>query len=426
MVRSTRRYALVGLALAGLIVISGVAAAKSPKPKPGTRLVNVPNAELFAAAVQPDGRIVAVGDNAGKPIRLKVIRLNPNGSIDRSFNGGRPVLGPNGSTAHAVAIQADGKIVVAGSSTDPKGIAPSGVLVERLNSRGGVDRSFGAGGRATALPGQARGLANGVAVTRKGQIVVGGSATGAHGFPRSVFVRFTAKGKLDRGFGKAGIALIDNGAYSVANAIGIQPSGAIVYAGSERNDLRSTLFLAGRLNPNGTPRGAALKQQFANRASFSAANGLALQPGGKVIVAGAAADFNRGAVALVVRLNGAGRLDGSFGSGGVVRLSAAQIRSECCGENRLPGANAISISKGRIVAGGSYDTAGRERLALWGLRPNGSIDHSFGQNGRVIGKLAGADTLVQGMTSQLGGGVAADGVTVVPFKHNNGFVDLQR
>jgi uncharacterized delta-60 repeat protein len=429
MVRLTVRHVLAAVALGALIASSGMAVAKrghrKPTPTSGTtRLVNVPNARLVATAVQQDGRIVAVGDNAGKPVRLLVIRLNKNGNVDRSFNGGRPVLGPVGSVAHAVVIQPDGKIVVAGSSTDTTGITPSGILVERLKAKGGLDRSFGAGGRASVLPGAARGEANGVALTRTGQIVVGGSTTGAHGFPESVFARFTSRGAMDRSFGKGGIALIDNGAYSVANAIGIQPSGTIIYAGSERNDLRSTLFLAGRLSPSGTPRGSALKQQFAHQAVFSSAFALALQSGGKVLVAGVAADSVKGSVALVVRLNGTGRPDGGFGSGGVVRLPAAQIPTQCCGEDRPPGADAIALSGKRIVAGGSYDTGGRERLALWGLHQNGSVDRGFGKAGQLLGPLTGANTEIRGMASQLGSGVVAVGLAAAPFTPTKGFIDL--
>lgn len=427
MIRPAVKLSRLALLLAALALASSVGASTAlgvvpsghPDPSFGSGgSVAVPGARLLATAVQSDGKVVAVGDDQGTPIRLLVIRVNANGSVDSSFNGGHPALGPAGSIGRAVAIQPDGKIVVAGAfnATADLGVSANGMLIERFNANGSADGGFGSGGVASALGGQSGGLANSVAMQPDGKIVAGGSATAADGYPHATFVRLSSSGRPDPGFGSGGVASVNLGRYSVANAIAVQSDGRIVFGGSERNDLRNTNLLAARLNVSGSLdssfAGGALDRQFGVGSGVSPANAVALQPDGKIILGGAAGDISSGSTALILRLTAGGSLDPGFGSGGVVKLAAADS-DQCCNTNenqgRLPGINAIVVSAGKIFASGFYDSSGRARSALWGLAGNGQLDPGFGTSGRVIGPLGGANSPATGLAVAPGGSLVISG-----------------
>ena len=170
--------------------------------------------ELFGVAVQSDGEVVAVGSNGS----VLAERLSAGGQPEASYTG------PSGY-ARAVAIQPDGKIVIAGSNG-------SAMLIERLNSNLTPDTSFGSGGVVTLFAGTA---ATGVAIAPDGSIVAVGSA----GSPCSAS---TPNSTMDvaslssTGAVKWNEALdpFFNNPAGIANAVAVQPNGAIVIAGSEQ------------------------------------------------------------------------------------------------------------------------------------------------------------------------------------------------
>jgi uncharacterized delta-60 repeat protein len=131
----------------------------------------------FALALQPDGKIVEVGMD-GSGFRLVIARVNPDGSNDTAF-------GVNGSTetsfipsvpyqaALAVSVQANGKIVAAGTGSGDKQY----LLLVRVNSDGALDPGFGDAGRIlTAFPGMSGQVASALALQRDGRIVAAGHA----------------------------------------------------------------------------------------------------------------------------------------------------------------------------------------------------------------------------------------------------------
>lgn len=392
--------------------------------------VSLANAHLLANAVQSDGKVVVVGDDGGNPIHLLVIRYNANGSPDAGFNGGKPALGPANTVGRAVAIQPDGSIVVAGAISSSSGGGPfGGMLAERFTSGGVPDGGFGNHGAASAL-GSASAEANSVAIQSDGKIVVAGDANGSDGFPRAAFARFNASGSLDASFA-GGAEVLDYGRYSVANSIAIQSDGKIVFGGSNRQNLQTTNVLAARLNANGSRdssfAGGGLLRQFASGAGFSSAFGVAIQPDGGVVLAGSAADGTLGATALFIRLTPAGALDGSFGGGtGFVELRAADSKI-CCnqktypGASTFPGASSVVVSAGDIFANGYYDSLGRERSALFGLSGSGAALSGFGSGGEVLSPLVGADVRGTGLAVAPGGNLVATGFSTVVFGGTSSF-----
>jgi uncharacterized delta-60 repeat protein len=182
---------------------------------------------LLGTAVQGDGKVVAVGET-GAPggETLLVARFTSSGGLDPSFGAGGLVKGPAisgtadaGSIGRGVAIQPDGKIVVVGKNTSSDGFARDGLLVERFNSNGSLDTSFGAGGVVNLLTGTSFGDGYAVAVQPDGRIVATGSADAAGSggtTPRVAVVRLNPNGSLDGSFGSGGVEVLDLGAYSYA------------------------------------------------------------------------------------------------------------------------------------------------------------------------------------------------------------------
>jgi uncharacterized delta-60 repeat protein len=368
---------------------------------------------LLGEAFQSDGKLVVVGQRAvSSGATLIVARLTTAGALDSSFGGG-VVTGPpvvssfgTGSIGRGVAIQSDGKVVVVGSATDSSGTFPQGMLVERFDANGSLDTGFGSGGVARVLNGQF-GDGYAVAIQRNGQIVAVGTANAATGGTFVAVVRLNSNGSLDTSFGSGGTDVINLGYDSLALAVALQSDGKIVIAGSQAPGLQVPNALIARLTPtggldpsfNGT---GAYAHQYAQGAANSAFNALAVQSDGKIVAAGAAANGNTSADALVVRFDSGGAQDPSFGTGGVV-YSTSAVNTNV--STAVPGAEGVAIAaNGDIVAAGTESNAGLTGIELWAFKPTGAPDSSFGANGTTV---TGFGSFTNGKANALA--IAADG-----------------
>ena len=182
-------------------------------------------------AIQSDGKIIAVGfAYDGINVGFGLARYNTDGSPDTTFGlGGRVIthVGGDGySVASTVAIQSDGKIVAAGSNRTYDGDNDN-FLVARYNTDGSLDTSFGAGGKVVTL--FYAGYASGMAIQSDGKIVVAGSGIiGARNF---LIVRYNTDGSLDNSFGTGGKVTTPIGGGGDIKAIAIHADGRIVAAG---------------------------------------------------------------------------------------------------------------------------------------------------------------------------------------------------
>jgi uncharacterized delta-60 repeat protein len=194
---------------------------------------------LGGVAVQPDGKIVAVG---GAGSGFLVLRLRPDGALDETFGSGGMVNTNLGGSfpdaASAVAILGDGKIVVAGSADfDFNDQARQDVGVARYLPNGLLDSTFGAGG-VVVTPGAAAEAGCGVAATSGDKILVVGTGsihTYRGYFDTSWFrlVRYLPSGALDAGFGDGGVvATFFAGNYASACSVAIQRDGRILAGGT--------------------------------------------------------------------------------------------------------------------------------------------------------------------------------------------------
>ncbi len=226
---------------------------------------------------QADGSIVTVGFSDNE---FAIDRVTSAGTIDNTFDSnGRKRADFTGDTDGARAVALSGsKIIVAGITST--GGNPRLALLS-LNSTGGVDTSFGVGtghseGGTTELP---RG-ANAVAVQPDGKILVAGPGGGNFGV-----ARVKTDGFYDPTFGPGanGQVSVDFGGTDVANAMALQPDGKILVAGTDGDG-----FAVARLLPNGTldPSFGTGGRATVNFTGVDVARGMALQPDGKIVLVG--------------------------------------------------------------------------------------------------------------------------------------------
>jgi uncharacterized delta-60 repeat protein len=328
--------------------------------------------------IQPDGKIVSAGEAEINGVDVLVVtRLDGDGHLDRSFgNNGVVVVNPPGGagmdSGAGITLQPDGKIVVAGTAR-LQGTGPLAMAAFRFLPDGTPDPSFGADGIAL-VPLGVEAIANAVVVTPNGKILLGGDAMIGH--TEFATARLNPDGTPDTSFGTGGSMTLANPSGAAWGMV-LRDDGKILLGG-EQDTASSKNFMAVQLQPNG-----AVDRSFATHGilqlaigSWSLATAVALQPDGRIVLAGSAVTPS-GAVGAAIRLLPDGSYDPTFGSAGVALFGDYTV-------------NAIALdSSGRIVIAGVGATAGR-------LEPDGSVDHSFGDNG-VAHAMLGANDAANGL-----------------------------
>ncbi|MGI9212047.1 MAG: cadherin-like domain-containing protein [Methylococcaceae bacterium] len=248
-----------------------------------------------AVAVQTDGRIVVVGHSFnGSQDDFAVARYLPTGVLDSSFaNAGKTTVDfrKAGDGATAVALQTDGKILIAGHSFNSTRGDDFGLV--RLNVNGTFDSSFGSGGGVTTNILGGNDVVTAIAVQSDGKIVLAGrSFTGLTA--QAVLVRYLNNGTLDTGFGSNGI--VTTSLMDTATDVIIRPDGKLVMSGSAQGD-----FALIRLNGTGqidTTFGTEGVVKTGQPAQIERINRLAVQDDGKLLAVGHRLEANQSAVVL--------------------------------------------------------------------------------------------------------------------------------
>ena len=228
-------------------------------------------------AIQEDDKIVVAGDGGGYDLALA--RYTADGSLDASFDGDGKVTGQfdrQPGSARALAIQPDGKIIVVGIADDGH-YTDTGLA--RYNTDGSLDDSFDEDGMlATSFTGEDD-EGWGVAVQADGKIVVA-----IDSYYGAALRRFKADGSLDKTFGEGGT--VENTAVSGYTDVAIQQNGKIVAQNSCPYCFRNELWGVTRHNPDGSID-SSLRFKFGwGQDEHPGANAMALQPDGKVVLAG--------------------------------------------------------------------------------------------------------------------------------------------
>jgi uncharacterized delta-60 repeat protein len=277
----------------------------------GGKIINPGQIHLLALAIQPDGKIITAGATrvSGITLDFAAARYNPDGSLDTSFgNGGYAVNGEG--EAQSLFLQPDGKIVLVGFL--PIFRDGSDYLLARFNPDGTADQTFGTGGRVTTSFTSGRNSADkalGAALQADGKIIATGFATGIS----AVLIRYNSNGSVDPGFGLDGSVLTPNFG-ATASRILVQPDGKIVVGGGG--------FVLGRYNANGTTD-QSFGASGRISGGFGSGNGylyaLARQPDGKLLAAGSVCYTGTGdCVFALSRYTPNGGLDQTLGNGGFV------------------------------------------------------------------------------------------------------------
>lgn len=387
-----------------------------------------------AVATAPDGRIIVAGSVGimgaeRTAYDMAVARYLPDGSPDGSFGRAGVVTTDffgGEDAAYAVALQPDGRILVAGSAARDGGAV---VALARYLADGGLDPSFGKDGTLTLPPsapaadqgrsGDARDRATALALQPDGRIIVAGAAV-APGFssPPSagLLLRLNADGRMDTTFGTGGAARVSpvKGVVSVA----LRPDGRILVLG---DGLDSGDVVVARHTSDGVLDGAFGVSGAATidlGSGADSAAGLTVAADGSVVVVGTTrtgtitsgdivrSNGPRREGLVVARLGPDGALDPSFGAAGIRSVPFA----EC---NARAGAVALLADGGMIVAG-SVSTPHGDDLALVRLDAQGAPDTGFAANGSLLID-AGGEERAGALAVQADGGMVAAGSSGVPY-----------
>ena len=311
------------------------------------------------------------------------------GGLDPTFGlGGRVTTDFNLSTdiANAVALQADGKLVVVGTTYTDNDYSGEDFALARYNPDGTIDTGFGANGRVTTdFPGLAA-VASSVLVQPDGKILVAGGA-----FPLFTFLgnfelaRYNPDGSLDASFGDGGIVttVFPHGSY--AFALALQSDGKIVAAGTDYVDFSSeansdTDFAIARYEPDGSPdfgfgSGGQVTTDFErlNDDAFA----VLLRADGRIVAVGSMRDRLSDYDFAAVRYLPNGQLDTTFGTNGKTSTDFAR------GFDRARTA-ALQADGSIVAAGFAIRASGiHENFAAVRYLPDGGLDTAFGGDGKA-------------------------------------------
>jgi uncharacterized delta-60 repeat protein len=331
----------------------------------------------WAVAVQKDGRVVVAGDrwDPGSNDDFLLARYTARGVLDPTFDGDGKVATDFGGSfdgAGDVAIQPDGKIVAVGSGfRSPPGRAMDFALA-RYNADGSLDASFGEGGKVlTAFGGNSIDAANAVVLQPDGKILAAGRTRSGPTYDFAL-ARYLPNGALDSTFDGDGLVVTPmSTVHDDVLGLALQTDGRIIAAGWMLGTDRADIALA-RYNPDG-----ALDSSFEGDGKVvapfpmsSAAGEVVLQRDGKILTGGSD----------IARFNADGTVDRSFGAGG--RASIGNVT----------GLSLELQPDGKILAVGSvYPGPGQGDFAVVRLTSAGRVDTTYGRGGRIVTDFGAQD-----------------------------------
>lgn len=218
-----------------------------------------------------------------------------------SIAQGSQDLGRNG-LAEGVALQPGGWIIIAGSFMD-RTLQVTNAIVARFSSGGSLDRGFGSRGSYTVpgpVLGAAAALFRAVTIARDGSIIAGGAAaSNANGTPAySLAARLSGNGRPTGSFGPRGVVALQSERGSLAasplpgaNAVAVSKSGIIVLAGSFQDSGRTEVALWSLTSRGSVVPSASSHTILPNSLGSAAANGVAIDQRGRIVIAGASNNF---------------------------------------------------------------------------------------------------------------------------------------
>lgn len=355
--------------------------------------------------VQPDGKIIAVGfSSLDKHLQISLARYRSNGNLDSSFGtyGKQFTSFDTGylTAAYSAALQADGKIVVAGVHEAYSGeeLPTAIVALARYNHDGSLDNTFGTAGKVTklfgTLPEQLASGANSVAIQADGKIVIGGFKQPNPYISTKDFLllRYHSSGLIDSSFGTDGVVTTNFGAaYGHAYKVLIQKDGKIIAVGTSNEAVAISRYnIDGSLDHSFDGDG---KQTTYKDLENYYASSAVLQKDGKIVVAGQSTDMlGFSSKMLVIRYHTDGSLDSSFSTDGIQTLNLGYMYQN---------ANSVLVqSDDKILISVSGKTNSYADFVLVRLNSDGNYDYSFNGYGKVITNFGADECYANAMALQ--------------------------
>jgi uncharacterized delta-60 repeat protein len=373
---------------------------------------NITDVKIF-----PDQKIVTCGTALSPAFagQLLVMRQNPDGTLDESFNGtGSVVINTfTESYAYESLPAGDGKILVAGAAANPNYLFSA--LVMRMNDDGSLDTSFGTDGVAQFNLTGTDHFAYAMRLQSDGKILLAGSAIDANFNNQPIVIRLLENGTLDESFGVNGVAAvpvteIDNR----FNSLEVQSDGKILAAGHISNPITpdgQTDFdiLVARFNTDGTPDTSfgtdGILTDGVSENYIDDIFELALTDDEHIVIGGYTTLPDFSFDAIVLQYDQSGERDASFGTNGLVQFDNA-VQDVALGVVVQP--------DGKIVAAGTsggFFFDNRDVLVMR-LNSDGTFDTGFGTDGIVLTEVNGAMDEANAVALQ------ADGKIVIAGKAN--------
>jgi len=374
--------------------------------------------EAYALVLQPNGKLIQAGtvfQSAGG-FNFGLARYNADGTVDSSFGtGGKITTDFFGlsDAAHAVVVQPDGKIVAAGVGGENN---INKFALARYNTDGTLDTAFGTGGKVTTdLPStNARALA--LVRQSDGKLVAAGVAFQSIGGFNFALVRYNGDGSLDASFGEGGKVTTDfSNSVDGAEALVLQPDGKFVAAGLATQTFSGGQnFALARYLSNGTldpsfGDGGKVTTNFSSEAD-ERATALVLQPDGRLVAAG------------VTTVNttpfGENFALARYNTDGTLDLSfGSNGRATTDFSNDTDRAESLVLQPdGKLVAAGvaTQFPLGGQNFALSRYNSDGTPDLSFGSGGKFTIDFFGLTDYAHAIVRQLDGRIVAGGITSFP------------
>jgi uncharacterized delta-60 repeat protein len=370
--------------------------------------------------------VTAAGEVLGETTKEIVARFTSTGTLDQSFgtHGKTVVAVPNYFRAMGMVRDSQGRLVL-GSMNESQGFTAN-----RLTANGHVDTSFGSGGSVTLAP-PVPFFAAGVGIQSTGQIVIGG------GSGREVVIRLTDSGALDTGFHPGGLIIykrpVPDADSSIADGVAISSSGQVFLAGTWRPNSNPPKILLLRTAPNGypDPRFGTNEPGLADAiGSDMTARAVALDSNGRALTTGCAQCSGSPGPSqlMVMRFRTNGKQDINFEFGGETTMSFATDATGLAlavdtddsvvsagfagslgalakftntgdpdtnfsgdGKTTLSFPNTLTFKASavliqpdhKIVVAGTLNTSQTSEFGVARFLSNGTLDSSFGTNGRV-------------------------------------------
>ncbi len=403
---------LLLLVAAGLFQAPCSSAAENLDPAFGTQGVTitdfgVADDEASALAVQPDGKILLAGFSSNSVIKdVAVARYQSDGTLDTSFHTSGYItfnIGEGNAMARAMAVQEDGKIVVAGTFDNGANEASSEIFLARLTTEGYPDVSFGTDGKVVLSLEGKTGIAYDLQITADGNILVAGTAGDADGL-QAVLARIDPHGVPDGSFAVNGIAMIERDYETAAHALVLQADDTILLAGYSKPAEIPGLCLF-RLKADGTldtSFGTEGEVQVAVEGGEAVVYDMAAQEDGRLVLVGS---YDNGSYreVLLGRFMATGAADPAFGSGGLVRNDL--------GYDSVGYAVTIGQDNSILASGFSETDAGKDiillRYGVQGSEVTAAETAATTEDNSESQILATVPAGSQAMTSELGSPTAS-------------------